>query len=386
LRILYLIKLFLLALVITILTTDSLAPIGKLLIMNNASRMPLNDLACYWAAFHALIDGKNPYDVAVITNYLKGSGFQSLPILMLPFSFFIFSPVLVSSLHSSIAIWFLLSIASLMIVPYLAWKSEKRNGNYNPIFALIGLTFFPAMQVFFFGQFGLILASILGVGWLCFIREKDLCAGMLFSFCFFKPGATIIALLALVTWTIRSGRPRILIGLLITQVSALLICYLICPYSLKWWLEGTIISPLDIATASLTTTARYLSLEILNYDWRYSSIVITAIGCGIAILSGFFASVDRLESPRVLSTAFTFSFALSPYVWIFDQAILLLPYCMLWGRVINSEKFSYMSIAILLLVNSGVFLIFREYDYQAFWFAPSFLIGSELVLKMTKSV
>lgn len=203
-----------------------------------------NDYYSRWAGARALlIDGRNPYDLAVtreiqdviqIDHAEVGRGGFHYP-LHVTFLFWplIYVPyVWAQAIWQTILVWVTIGIVAVMMLR-LHWRPSPP-GMVGLLLA--GIMFYPAARSVLLGQFTLHVTLFLALSLLMWQRGHDGWAGIFLAATSVKPQMVILIGVWLLLWAIRQRRWRFIGGVLGGGLAFLLMAMLLYPpWPLRFW-------------------------------------------------------------------------------------------------------------------------------------------------------
>jgi len=278
--------------------------------------VPPQDFTLFWAGFHVLMGGGNPYDPAQLQALLSnvGSPYSATPIYYSPLLFLILAPILALPLEwASLAMMSLNFILPILIVRISAivlgaWISPLRS-------ALLALIFPPVVMAIILGQSSSIVAASLVVT--VYLHRKGFlsAAGITILPALLKPHLVSLVLIYLALK--RGGiNMRFILAALASLAAASIAVEYIFPGVHANYLKNSQ-DPLIWLGHSPVTALR------LAFD-LFESKVLAFLPFGIAavmVVSG--RLLGRIEGIDHIILLTCISALVTPYIWIMDFVTLL---------------------------------------------------------------
>jgi len=288
---------------------------------------PNSDFFSFWLSGRMLQSYQNPYEADgwVQAHYTYNAHWISdstflypipLAILFIPFGAF--------DLYSAFVAWVWLSQFLLLISIALLFPLLGNNRKHYIVPLALGILLYrPVIPLLVNGQLSsLFLLAIVAAG-LLWERDQWVCGGVTLSVLFLKPsiGIPIVGLVGLYLLVRRqySG----LLGLATGGLALLVLGLLI---NLNWMGEYLdVLSSKQSETFGYSATAWGLSGLAVHFDQPYTvalGLLITVLG----VLFFLFMLVrKRLPPLHGLALAVAVALFVTPYLWPYDQILLLLP-------------------------------------------------------------
>ena len=275
----------------------------------NSFFQPHYDFNSFWGAGRALLEGRNPYDYAVIQDilYPRGTANFNYPL----FIAVLVVPLGLLDLETAKNVW--LTVSEVIFVVSLALVSRRRPGHRGfALSALAAAAFVPTLLAFFDQQTSMLALFLLALAYWGLERGRHRVAGAALALALFKPQT--VALLVLVSLFRLKRRGLIAFGT--TLVILLLISFALMPdWPMQWW-----------ASASwLTREAGRAVPTVWGLSWRLTS----QYWPGVLLAAGLLAVV-------LINSRFTFvlttGLLLPVYMKPYDLVVLLIPALSTPGR------------------------------------------------------
>jgi hypothetical protein len=321
-----------------------------------------DDFISYWAASRALAAGNNPYDAATLLSVERSAGWQhesALPTWYGPWILVGNLPIAILPYWPARLVWMALQIVSLLWATSLLWRLyDGPSRSKAPFF--LAVTFAPAVLCLIEGQ----ITPFILLGLAVFLRKlkhgADWSAGAALAPLTAKPLTLYLVWLALIVWTVRTRRVKVLAGLALTAAALVIVAVGFNRDVIQQWLQfGAEHSPLVQAyTATTGTVLR----RIFGIEHRWLAFV-PMIG-GVAWWSWRLLHRERrTEWSEQLPTLAIVSLLSTPFAWSHD-ALLLLPFLL---RTAARKRTSAIS-ASWLVLNGAAVGLYPLLRYQQAWY------------------
>ncbi|MDY7041260.1 MAG: glycosyltransferase family 87 protein, partial [Chloroflexota bacterium] len=290
-------------------------------------RLPHFDFVAFWSAGRAVAYGLSPYDAQAMAMLQAPAGYDESffsPFYYPLWTALAFVPFGVLPLHVAGALWQTLNQIALLgslvaVLLALDWQPGTM-----PFVALMGswLAFHPALVAFINSQFSIVILAL--VSWTLFllVKEKAGMAGCLLALTIVKPQLGIVIVPALLgTMVLRRQwtGPLSFGATLVLMVGG---AQIMEPGWIGGWLDSR---------AEQVVVGRIVpSLWGLAYDLGAEAWLWVGGAASGFLLLGFVWAWWRCRSvkclPVVVALAVIVGQAISPFLWTYDQVLLLLPY------------------------------------------------------------
>ncbi len=195
------------------------------------ARAELIDFATYWTAAKMLLARATPYDMAAVNNLQAPLAASREGILVMwnpPWTALVFLPLAVFSYPTGAALWKLVNLALMAGSSLFFWR--RFGGADNTIGLTLAFAFAPTLVLLQLGQVtGLILA---GAALFVFAMEGGhfWLAGAALVPLTFKPHITLLVLIVVTVWSLRSRRFNLLASLAVVVLGCAVIPAAMSPH------------------------------------------------------------------------------------------------------------------------------------------------------------
>ena len=310
------------------------------MLASKAGGMTRKDFMSLWSDGKALALGLNPYDEAVWRPLRANHGDTWLPDAICPFpawTILFFVPLSLLPTQMAGALWMTISEIALiggvfMLVRALNWHSSPRYW----VWGLVGVMLFrPLFSAIANGQLVPVLFFLLALAFYTYQKGYYAVAGMLLALQITKPSLTLflVPLLGLILLVRRDWRT--LGGFVGGGLGLLAVSWIVLPGWLFQWL-GT---AKKAEIAGITPTAWGLAYDLIGD--RYQTLVaIVSIALLCLVITAVIWRPRRDNLLFSLGIALGLSVFATPYLWAYEQLILLFPALvgLYWGTTSNGAK------------------------------------------------
>ena len=224
--------------------------------------LPLLDFVEYWAAGHLNVRGENPYDPERIEELERQTGRTSDGILMWnpPWTLPLVMPLGLLDCRTAHLLWLALQFAVVLWCADLLWRHYGGQAERRGLAWLLAITFLPTLFSLTVGQISplVLLGAVL---FLVYLRQgRDALAGAATVLLAIKPHLAYLFWIALLLWSVRERRWKLLGGGLLTALAAVAVALACNPAVLgQYWHTFTHRPPAQYHSPTLGTALRLLS-------------------------------------------------------------------------------------------------------------------------------
>jgi arabinofuranan 3-O-arabinosyltransferase len=299
-----------------------------------------DDFFTFWLSAHLITEGENPYnqDVWVRFHHIYQATWIPEPIYLYPLPLaIVMAPLGWLPLKVAAAFWIFLSQIMTM-ASVLIWSSSWKVANKLPylIPVLAGIFLFrPVIVTFRNGQLGAFLLLIMVGAAYLMDRGRWLEGGALLPLIGLKPSFGIPIILLTCAWLVTRKNVKGLVGLALSSLAILIIGWL---YDSSWIQEF-----LWIGNIKLTTTFGYSPTVwgIMGFICRFKqdctgvSGIFVSVLLVVAFLIILFRGDKQITPSYILAGIVTIALLITPYLWAYDQILLVLPILLLIEKMIS---------------------------------------------------
>jgi len=282
------------------------------------------DFMSLWTGGKAIVLGLNPYDVEVWRPLRAAYGSNWMPDPISPWPLWthlFFVPFSFLTPQMAGALWMTICELSLILGIALVVQTAEGGGPSTFRLLLLGTFMFrPVFPAISTGQLAAVLFLLLAAAYALHERGHPFTAGFLLALMVVKPNATAILLVTVGLVFLVRRDWQALAGLVTGGLILLIVTWVILPGWLLQWL----------AIAGKAQIARQNpSIWGLTYEWGGKRLWPgSAVGTGgllyLALLF-FLWKQRRGDWPFSVGLAVITSIFLAPYLWVYEQVVLLFP-------------------------------------------------------------
>ena len=334
--------------------------------------LPMHDFVEYWAAGRLLLQGSNPYDPDLVHELERQAGRSDEGILMWnpPWALPLVLPLGMLPVRTAHLVWLLVNLGVVAFCADRLWRLYEATPSRRWVALLLAATFLPTYFAIIAGQISplLLLGAVL---FLSFVRRgNDLCAGAACALLGVKPHLVYLFWLAVLLWSIRERRWRVLAGGVLAGVALTAVSLAFDPHVLsEYWHTLSNRPPQQYRSPTLGMLVRLALGDEASFRWQFLPLL-----PGVAWFGYYFwhrrGGWDWAEQfPRLLLV----SMLTTPYGgWPFDLVLLLVPVVQVavarprLGSVIAHAGINGLALLMLL----------RGVEYLGFvWMTPALLVA-----------
>jgi hypothetical protein len=291
------------------------------------------DFMGLWSGGRALLEGLDPYESGELLALRRRYGSTWMPdaqtplplwtcVLLIPFS--------ALDLDWAAAAWLVFSEVLLgwSVIALLMHVEQCRVPAIE--FCLLALGAFTSRGVLTAltnGQLTMVLVSILTLFLVLIKRNRDFAAGFVLAFLAVKPTPFVFFVPLLGLWLIWQRRWRVVGGAIAGGAVLLSSSWLLQPGWLAKWLAVRGKTGATYRTPTVWGLAYGLSPNHWPLIGMLLAILVTAV------TSWFVFRNRRLDEVTVVSLALVGSLVITPYLWAYEHALLVVPLVVLFARV-----------------------------------------------------
>lgn len=331
-------------------------------IVNTYENPANSDFFTFWLAGRLVSRGMDPYSVFdwVSGHHVYGSTwFPNLAyVYPLPLSI-LFIPLGAINFEFAFTVWVAITIILLGVTLILLLNYFEEEYQHFILPLIAGLVLFrPITSLIRNGQISAVLLLIFIIAGILWDQKKWFLGGMIIALSLMKPNLGLIVV-ALCAWhLLLQHRYSALLGIGVTGISLLLIGMAIDPEWLSQYYNILLIKYNQ--TFGYSPTIWGLSFQINSFEWN-TSITLGAILTAIVIIGYliFIWKDKNIPSMSVIAFATLVMLLITPYLWPYDQIILLLP-IVLSMSMLRKNGVSYLG-------TSMIFIMISIISYYLFW-------------------
>ena len=362
-----------------------------------ANSFGARDFVQYWSAYSAAQAGQNPYDPQVLLEHQQRLGRHDTRPLMMwnpPWTLSILGPVLRLDFSSAARCWFVINVALVMGVALLLSASWMLPHRSLGGFVAMSFFFFPLWENFRLGQLGIVCAFALALLYWSLMRNRPLFVGLALALTTLKPHLFYLVYVVMLYWSLRTRQTGLVIAAFVWLCLAVLSSLWVSPDALAQWL-----SAISNAGPSphYTSVVEWRSATVVNLvkdalaggSWNAARLLLFGVP---SLLAAGMWIVLMWRRPHInwaiwLPGLTLISYLGSPYGWVFDQAVLIIPYLAtliialrIWPM---NPLLSLLCISCLLILQPLTWVLSESYlswQHEFWWFPLPLLVFYAFVL------
>jgi len=300
------------------------------------------DFMSLWTGGRALLMDLDPYDPEVWRPLRAQFGSTWLQDTRAPFPLwtFLFTlPFALLDVGWGAAAWIAFSIlvlaGTLLLFPLdadgkadAAGEEERRSSVLGLLLLVLGVfTFRATLVTFLNGQITVVLLLVLALFVILMERDRPFAAGFVLAFTALKPNPFILFVPAVGLWLIHRRRWRTIAGGTAGGLFLLAASWLVQPGWLFEWFK-------------VRSKAEWVFITptVWGLSWEMAPVWWPLLGLGLAVivtaaLGWLIFTNERLEAAGVVSLAIATSLLITPYIWVYEHLLLLIPLFLIFTRL-----------------------------------------------------
>ena len=315
------------------------------------------DFISYWTAAELIAGGGNPYDVDLQTRSQREHGWHEatdgrgvlafLPYYYPPWFGAAFTALLPLGFEAGKAAWFFLNLEMLFLTGVLLAGCLPGLPRTIPALAF-PLSFFGYLAVIL-GQTSILIAFLAVMGWRLLARGRDGAAGIALALLTTKPQLTLILVMALLAWSARRRRWRVIRGFALTLAGLSLAGALIVPSWPTQMLQATRQTPPPTDYYPWLGATWFLVLKAVGLrSWGlWALYLVVALPIIREVVKSSLGAARPLGD--VMALGLLAPFFVVPYGRHYDFPVLLIPFFILLAGRLPEKVGSAMLFALVVL-------------------------------------
>jgi Glycosyltransferase family 87 len=325
------------------------------------------DFITYWTAAKIIASGQNPYDVELQIRIQRDYGWDKatngrgvldfLPYYYPPWFGMACTLFLPLGYAAGKAAWFFVNLELLFLTGFLLRDVVDGLPRSIPLVAVP--LFFLSGLALIVGQTSILIVFLIAVSWRLLERRWDWAAGVVLALLTTKPQLTVILVLALLIWSARRRRFRVVQGFAIALAALALAGALIVPSWPIQMLEATRRTPPPTEYYSWLGATWFLVLK--TFGLRSWGLWVLYLAVALPFLREVVKSAIAPDGPLcdVMALGLLAAFFVAPYGRHYDFPALLIPAFILIGGRLPEKAGSALLIALLLIPYLQFMLLVR---------------------------
>jgi hypothetical protein len=315
------------------------------------------DYVCYWAAGRLLIAGENPYDPALQADIQRDHGwnrdkdglgiYEFLPFYYPPWFAMLCAALVPLGYSVARMTWILLDAGLVFASAYLLRDAVPGVPRSVPML-LVPLFIFSWTAVII-GQTTPLILFLIVAAWRLMQARHDGLAGAALAWLTIKPQLTVLLLPAVLLWSARQGRWRVVGGFTATLAVLVLASFAVLPGWVRAFLRAPKVTPPPTEYFPWIGSTWFLLLKGVGLrSWGlWGLYLLGAVPFVVAVLR---AALDRARPVEdVLSLSLLAAYVVAPYGRHYDFPVLLVPFLVMLGRRLAPAAGAAVLAALLIL-------------------------------------
>lgn len=298
-----------------------------------------SDFGAIWAGPRILATGGHPYDPVTFRQAVRELGVQEPAAAVYLYPGWVTAlllPLGALDLPTASVIWMLLGVVASTVGLYVLLEAF---GARQPlVYATLGFTLLgsePGITAFYSGQTSLVVTGALALMAAWLVRGHHVAGGIAGAAMLIKPQHFALAMPALALLAVLRGERRFAFSLAAASLALVTLSTLVVPQWWSGWLEHV--------PAARAADARAANLPTALFDLFGPAGRITGYAALASMLAAAFAFG---RSRAALAVWIAASISVSPYLWVYDHILMIVPLAM--AAAIVSERSAGRAIAVSL--------------------------------------
>jgi hypothetical protein len=334
--------------------------------------MRVADFGAYWSAARVNLAGGNPYDpqqVLPLERRIEPERTTALPIYAPPWSIALVTPFAWPDFRAARLAWLAFTVVGILAAVLDLWALYGGRPERRWAVIVLAFTFYPVLQLLGLGQLsGVHLFAL--TGFLAAERRgRPILAGLFASLGVVKPQTAGFFALVVALWLLDRRRWGVLLGgvlgvLVLTALAVVPNPHCFAQY--RAWMAGG--GPTEWIPPTPGSLLRALA------GGAFWPALIPPI-LGVVFVAGWYRSRRaRWDWPRDVQPVAFAMFFCSPYAWIYDECLLLVPLTAVAAAASGRLLAGLLAcLGGLTAVALAMYLAGRQ-EYELGWLAPAVLV------------
>jgi len=322
---------------------------------------PNSDFFSFWLAGRLILSHQNPYlaNEWINGHHLFGADWISDPTFLYPLPLaFIFLPFGLLNIYQATVFWVWISQVMLLIVVLLLLPLFGVDGKHYILPIVTGIILFrPIVSLLLYGQIGAFLLLTVVVASIMWDKKRWIWGGIIISLSVLKPNIGIPMLALISVYLFFRKYYQGFIGMLLAFI---MMAVMACVYNPNWiWEYFEVLKSKQAQTFGYTPTIWGLAAFVSQFN--LSTTLLTGSFITLPLLVMYIIIVTKLKGITPLeAVSFSVIIALliTPYLWPYDQIILVFPIVVIMATVRKVTNLYLRSALVFLIVDIVGFLLY----------------------------
>jgi len=352
-----------------------------LIVVAGQNGMYNRDWFTFWGGGRGVLQSANIYDATTWATLTRENGSTWFPnpiFIFAPPTAILFAPFAALRVDVAAFVWtfcsaFFIALAVIILARELRWQRAK---SLAPLLSLGLLFFLPVLLTLLMGQISALVLVLVVSAAVLWDRGAWFAGGLLLGLAIVKPQPVAFLLPMLALWAMWHRRWRALGGLLLSFALSALATFALFPNFLSEW-QGAMLSKVGGVSARMPTvwgiTADLLGATPLA-TLSAVTLILVVVAIGVWLIARWRARVLELTSALLIG-----SVIVSPYLWNYDQVVLIAPLVVALARLDQRTRDARSVVAALLIFDAlafGLLIVASVRLADTFSIALSLLIGA----------
>ncbi|MBI3741405.1 MAG: DUF2029 domain-containing protein [Chloroflexi bacterium] len=286
------------------------------------------DFFTFWGGARGLMDGANLYAPAEWARVTQANGSTWLPnpiFIYAPPTAIFFAPLAALPIEIASVVWVWLSEIFIALTVLIVARSQHLSavGKFAPLWGLGFAFFLPVTLTLLMGQISALGLLIVALTLALWRRGNWLRGGVMLGLAIIKPQPLIFFIPAISLWLILNRRWRAVGGIALSFGVSTVASLLLFPNFFPDWQSATVSKISGVAARMPTVLGFVLDL----FQDSSFGISIAAIAIAVSVALGLLSVVRQKNADvfEIASALLILSLFVAPYLWNYDQILLLIP-------------------------------------------------------------
>lgn len=313
------------------------------------------DFIQFWTAAELLTSGQNPYDPALQASVQAKLGwdratdgfgmYDYLPYYYPPWLGLAFAPFLLLGFPLAKLTWLILCTEFLVLGGLIAARAARGIGPILAVGVFVGFGF--SLKAAAMGQVAPLVLLLIVAAWRLLGQRRDFAAGAMLALLTIKPQLTLLLMGALLAWSMRQSRWRVLSGFFAVLGGLCLGSTVAYPEWLPAMLTATKTTPMTTEFYPGLGTTWHVAISAFGLQGfpLYVAYTMVAMPIMLALLRMTLREDHPVED--LIGATMLAPFFLMPYARAYDLPVLLVPALILMGPQISERLRSLLVFAVV---------------------------------------